>query len=348
MAGDVGLWLVLGLVWCLNLWLVFQLGRALGLSAGWCLLLGLWLTANPFFLFYHGHLMTESLAMSFCIWIALLSVQFLQRPNWSVVVSLAVISALGHLVRSQVMLAVAALWLVAAFQVPWRRLIPFFLVFAVLHLAVIAPWLWRMHQVGAGFSSTELKLGINLFQFGGSPVDDPYHVGPNADWQFPVGFEAMTPAERNGVLLRAALKGIAERPKDYLRKCGQRVFYLLSPVPNFTASGRLQYWGMVVGTTLFFYSCWAAILLRLILFGRLTRAEWLMLGALLVWYLFHFGVNASIRNRLPSDTWCAALALSLWFSRTVGAAPKARPILALLPSSSTVNAAHASKEAVAP
>jgi len=318
LAGQTGLYVVLGLVWCLNAWLAYRLGLVLGLSVRWSLALSLWLTLNPFYLVYHGHLMTEPLTLSFCIGIVLLGAQLLDRPRWSAVVWLAIVTALGHLVRSQVMLAAAAVWLVAAFQLPWRRLVPYFLVFAGLHVIVIAPWLCRMHTVGAGFSSTELKLGINLFQFGGSAVQDPYHPPEGTDWGYPPGIETMTPEQRNAAFLRAGLKGIAERPLDYLRKCGQRVGYLLSPVPSFYSVGRLEYWGMFAATILFLYSCWAAILCRLLFVRRrLTRAEWLLLAALAVWYLFHIAINASVRNRLPSDVWCAALALSLWCPRVM-------------------------------
>jgi hypothetical protein len=315
-AGEAGLWAVLGIVWCLNTWLVYRLGQRLGLPGGWCAALLLWLTANPFFLFYHGHLMTESLALTFCVALVLLGIQLLDRPSWRAAAGLAAVSALGHLVRSQIMLAAAAIWLVAAFELPWRRLVPLFLLFAVLHVAVIAPWLWRMDMVGAGFTSTELKLGINVFQFGGSSVKDPYDSSASVDWCYPPGIESMTPKARNAALLRAGLDGIAAHPNEYLRKCGQRVGYLLSPAPTFYSASWLQYWGMFAATLLFFYSCWAAILVRLALFRRLDRAEWLLLVAILVWYVFHFAINASIRNRLPSDPWCAALALSLWRPRS--------------------------------
>jgi hypothetical protein len=133
----------------------------------------------------------------------------------------------------------------------------------------------------------------------------------------------MTPAERNAAFLRAAVRGIAERPGDYLRKCGQRAIYLLSPIPTFHSASRLQAWGMAGATLLFLYACWSVVLGRLVVLRQLSRPEWLLLTALLVWYLFHFAVNASVRNRLPSDTWCAALALSLWCRVPEGAAAQA-------------------------
>jgi uncharacterized membrane protein len=37
-----------------------------------------------------------------------------------------------------------------------------------------------------------------------------------------------------------------------------------------------------------------------------------MVVALGIWYAFHIMINASIRERLPSDVWIAALAIVTW------------------------------------
>src|SRR5262249_5894767 len=53
LAGPSGMWLVLGLVWCLNSVLVYALGRELGLAVRWRWALVAWLSLNPLYLFYH-------------------------------------------------------------------------------------------------------------------------------------------------------------------------------------------------------------------------------------------------------------------------------------------------------
>src|SRR5205807_5599995 len=98
----------------------------------------------------------------------------------------------------------------------------------------------------------------------------------------------------------------------YLFKCGLRAYYLLSPVPNFYRVSALQYAVILVASLCFFHAFLAAALVRLAFRPALTRPQWLLLTTLSVWILFHVLVNASIRNRLPADFYCAALAISLW------------------------------------
>jgi hypothetical protein len=168
-----------------------------------------------------------------------------------------------------------------------------------------------MKQVGATATATELKLGINLYQFSGAEVDNPYSK-EGSTIPLPEGVEAMTPAERNAVLTRQALHKIAAHPRDYLRKCGIRLEILFSPVPHFTEVSPLQKYAVILSNLLFFHLFLGAAVVRLLGRPRLSRGEVLLLVTLLLWYAFHVLVHASMRNRLPSDVLCAALALSLW------------------------------------
>jgi hypothetical protein len=309
-AGLPGCWVILWLVWCANSVLADQLASTLRFPRPWRWTLVGWVTLNPLFLFYHGHLMTESAVIGLNLALTAVGIRLLESPTTSRACLFAAVAAAAHIVRSQTMLTVLAVWLVAAALIPWRRIVPLLIVFAVVHVALLSPWLWRMNRVGAGPFSTELKLGINLYQFSGTPVADPY--SPNAPFAPPPGVATMTPAERNRVFTAEALNHIVHDPVDYLNKCLSRSAYLFSPVPNFYQVGRLQYLA-ILGSSLAFYHTFlvaAGV-------GLVRRRPWsmgvcLMVVAVAIWYAFHILVNASIRNRLPSDVWIAALALATW------------------------------------
>ena len=97
----------------------------------------------------------------------------------------------------------------------------------------------------------------------------------------------------------------------YLHNCLRRVWYLFSPVPNFYSASRSVKLAMVCSTTLFFYLPWAIIGVLIFRGARLTASESLLMTSVLLWYAFHIFMHASIRQRLPSDLWVAALALSM-------------------------------------
>jgi len=324
-AGDLGFWTVMAVVWCINAILIYELGQTLSLPTGWCWALTLWLTVYPLYLFYHGHLMSEPLTIAFCLGITILGVKWLNQQTWCLLASLAVVSGLGHLVRSLLILPICAVWLVAPFFVPWRRLLPQTATLVCIHVLVLTPWLWRMNTVGAGFYSTELKLGVNLYQYNGAPVDDAYDMNAKQDLGYPPNLHQLSPRERNALLTKMAIQGILDNPGRYLERCGQRVGLLLSPVPRFYQVSHLQYVAVLLSTVFFFYPFLAAIMVRLVIPRKLAAAEWALLLSVLLWYAFHIAIHASIRLRLPSDVWCAALAVSLWVPRpmTTGSDPKA-------------------------
>jgi hypothetical protein len=255
--------------------------------------------------------MTEPAVIGYNLALSALGIRLVESPSAWRVTLFAAVAAAAHITRSQAMLAVIAVWLVAAFAIPWRRLIPLVLIFAVVHIGLLSPWLWRMNRVGAGWSSTELKLGINLYQFSGTFGVDPY--GPEGGrFPLPAGVERMTPRERNSVLTREALKRIGARPKEYLVQCLKRSYYLFSPVPSFYRTSRLQFFTVLISSLAFYHTFLVADVVGLIRRRPWTPEAWVLVAALGVWYAFHLMVNASIRNRLPSDVWVAALAIVTW------------------------------------
>ncbi len=309
-AGLTGCWVIMWLVWCLNSVLADRLASTLGLTKQWRWAFVGWVTFNPLFLFYHGHMMTESAVIGLNLALTAIGIRLIESPTTWGVISFAAVAAAAHMTRSQTMLTVIAVWLVAAVTIQWRRMIPLFLLFAVVHVGLLSPWLWRMSQVGGSPFSTEVKAGINLYQYSGTTVDDPY--APDVRFTLPAGVEMMTPQERNRVLTQEALKQIVREPDKYSKKCLIRSFYLFSPVPGFYQVGRLQYLAILGSSLAFFHTFFVAAVVGLIRRRPWSVGVWLMVVALGVWYTFHIMVNASIRNRLPSDIWIAALAIVTW------------------------------------
>jgi len=309
-AGLTGCWVIMWLVWCLSSVLADGLASTLGLTNQWRWAFVGWVTFNPLFLFYHGHLMTESAVIGLNLALTAIGIRLVESPTTWRVILFAVVAAAAHLTRTQTMLTVIAVWLVAAVTIQWRRMIPLFLLFAVVHAGLLFPWLWRMNHVGGSPFATELKLGINLYQYSGTPVADPY--ARDGGSPLPAEVEMMTPRERNRVLTQEALKQIVREPDKYFKKCLSRSFYLFSPVPSFYQVGRLQYLAILGSSLAFYHTFFVAAVVGLIRRRPWSAGVWLMVVALGVWYAFHIMINASIRHRLPSDIWIAALAIVTW------------------------------------
>jgi len=310
-AGLTGCWVMMWLVWCVNSVLAYGLAVTLGLAERWRWALVGWVTLNPLFLFYHGHLMTESAVIGYILALTALGIRLVESPTVWRVTLFAAVAAAAHITRSQTMLAVIAVWLVGAVTIRWRRLIPLVLLFAVVHIWLLSPWLWRMNRVAGTPFSTELKLGINLYMFSGTDVADPYGPG-GGDFPLPAGIERMTPQERNSVFIKEALKHIISRKKEYINRCLSRSFYLFSPVPNFYKTNRLQYFAILAASLAFFHTFLLAAVVGLIRRRPRSSGAWVLVAALGIWFAFHIMINASIRNRLPSDVWVAALAIVTW------------------------------------
>lgn len=311
--GTFGFWVILGVTWCLSSVLIMKLGLALQLPPPGPWLLVIWLTVNPFMLYYHGHLMTEPLAICLVLAGALAGIHLLQRPSLANALILAFVAALGQLTRSQLLLLPAAAWLMAFVAMP-RAALRRFPVFLAAFLLMLAPWLWRMHRVGAGFTATERKLGVNLMTHNNPSVADSYDPSLLQDKDYPPGelLENLPAAERDRYLTRLAVAGIIEHPGQYAWNCWRRVGLLFSPVPNFHEASPLQTAGFIGATILFVYVPLALVSLGMVCRRPLTTPQVFLLIVLALWYVSHFLLNASVRNRLPSDPLLAALALALW------------------------------------
>jgi hypothetical protein len=259
--------------------------------------------------------MTEPLTLALGAGLLATGIEWVERPQWRTLVALGVLSGLAHLTRTALLLPVLSIGLVAMATIPWRRLLPMALVFVLFHAAVISPWLLRMERIGAGGRSTELKLGINMFIYNNTLVNNPYRLGPGESHHEPPDLDEMTPASRDSRLLRLGVRSILLRPDLYLRNCLRRAGYLLSPWPNFTTPSPLKTAVLLLTTVIYLYAFWGLFLRTLWLGIPMTKGRWVVLLALGLWYAFHILLHASVRQRLPSDVWVAALALSAWSDR---------------------------------
>lgn len=122
----------------------------------------------------------------------------------------------------------------------------------------------------------------------------------------------MEPAERDRYLARIALEGIIANPNAYLKNCLRRVCLLLSPVPNYHAASPSVTAGFAISTIVFVYLPLILVGIALVTRQPFSASQVFLLVVIVLWYISHFLLNASVRNRLPSDTLIAALALSLW------------------------------------
>jgi len=310
--GPVGFWIVSGIIWCVSLSLIWRLGVSLGWTTAGLWLIIAWFSVNPFFLYYHLHLMTETLAIAVGTAILVCGVRFVKQPSLRLACVLGLLSGAGHLTRTALLLPVMAIWGVALFTFPFRKSALCLIACLVAHLAVVGPWLVRMHSVQAGLGATEVKLGHNLFLYNYPGVDNPYELRAGERIDFPPGLEQMTPAGRDALLTRYAITGIMQHPRKYLRNCLRRAFYFFSPVPNFYASSLATKAGTACSTLVSLILPWAIIAWLLTKRMSITRGEAVLLISILLWYTFHILMHASIRQRLPSDLWVAMLAVSLW------------------------------------
>ena len=309
--GVTGCWIMLWLVWCVESVSAYRFGMVCGLPEKWRWVLIGWMTVYPIYVFYHGHLMTEPLVTCFVLSIIGLGLRFIRQPSVFGCIGLAVISAFGHLTRTQLLLPLVAVALVATATVPWRRLWPLSLMFILIHLAVVSPWLARMVSVGGTPWNVELKFGINLFTYCGATGGDGYQPD-DSPVPYPPDLELLTPATRDTLLRRRAISAIISQPMAYAQTCLDRVGYLLSPTPNFYKAGLWQTVMLVGSTALFVYLPFAAVLVASLKGRHFNESSRLLLVAIVVWYAFHVAVHASIRQRIPSDILLAALSLLVW------------------------------------
>jgi hypothetical protein len=320
--GSQGYPLAVAFAWGLAMIGAWLLAEKMRLAERWRWVVVIGLTVNPLLIFYHGHVMGESLtiALSFFLlgaaidWLRTLAGGFTLR--WATL-RFAILTALAHLTRTQLLIIPLGAFGLAgqryarkskAIQRQWLLWGAALLTF---HFALISPWLWRMAQVGAPGIFTEVNLGYSLYLFNHPEVKNPYSPDSGATGDFPSQVLSLSASERDQLLLGLALQEIAHRPGRYLQNCLRRLGYLLSPVAHFYGISLERQFIILLSTIFFVYLPLVAVA-----WGawreRLNRIESrLLAGTLIAWFLFHGLVNASLINRLPSDCWLWVLGTAL-------------------------------------
>ncbi len=306
---ENGFWVILSLVWLANLFLMGAFAKQMGLGRPQTAALVVWLTAYPTLLFYHGHLMTESVCITLSLLLLLSAFRFAKTEQVRWLVAFGLLSGISQLVRTQLLLIPIAFFILLCRRVRFRQWLSYGLLFILVHGLVISPWLLRMRQLGSHGIATELKLGFNLYKFNSSTVDNPYRQNV----VIPPEVAALPPDVRDKRLTRMTLYEVLSDPMHYLKLCFFRMGYLFSPVANFSKVSFLQNLLLFLTTVFFIYVPLAWIGLNLWRKSRMDFFQQNLVLILALWYLFHFAVNASIRNRLPSDYLLATLALSPGF-----------------------------------
>lgn len=326
---ETGFYLVAACFWGIMPILLHWLSRELQLPATAELALLLWCTTNPFFLFYHLHLMTEVLAIPLLTLTLIVGVKLLNSRTWKVAVLLGIVSAADHLTRTALLLPVIAIWCTYIWVekrsiAAAARLV---ILFGLTHLLLIFPWLLRMDRVGGQATlATERKMGSNLYVYNYPGVSNPYHISPGESIQFPDGLEKLTPAQRDALLSKLAVQFIRSHPQLYLQNCARRLYYLLSPVPNFYEAGALRTAAMAAASVIYVLGPFVFAVIGVFRRRRtLNAAQGMLVLSIVFWYVFHVAVHASVRQRLPSDVTLAVLAASLvWGAQKLHAAPGTR------------------------
>ncbi len=330
---DTAFWLVSGIAWTLAMLALSWLSKALNLSPFLTAATLLWFTLNPFLVYYHLHLMTETLAVLLMSAMLACGILMIEKSDWKLALLLGVLSGAGFLTRTALILVPAAIWAVAFVRSLRPRAVMLFVTFAVGFLALASPWLWRMHSVGAGFTASELKMGQNLYLYNYTEVGNPYNLRPGEGVPFPDGLEDMQPLERDRLLTRLGIQTILKRPARYALNCLRRLYYLISPVPNFSSGGRLSSLAMTCATIVFLYVPWVLLAFALWRRPSLDWKQSTLLLLLVLWFLAHITIHASVRQRLPSDlvgaVLCASKAGDLLAKRQRGDSAMAEPLGAL-------------------
>lgn len=306
---PIGFWIATGLIWCVSLVLVRALGMSLRLKPVALWILILWFATYPLYAYYHLHLMTETLAIAIATAILACGTTLVQRPTWQLACVLGILAGLGHLTRTALLLPFAAVWIVFLVSFRTKLLLP--AVSLLAYLVIVTPWFIRMHSVHAGFGATEVKLGQNLYLYNYPYVENPYKVRNDEHVDFPSGLEQMTPAQRDSLLMRYGIAEILNHPGKYVLNCLRRFSYLISPLPNFYTSSLIVAVALSSVTIVYLFLPWTVVGLLLVKGLRITRTEAILALTIAFWYGFHTVMHASIRQRLPSDLWVAALAISM-------------------------------------
>ena len=179
---------VIGAATCL---LVFALARGLfGQTAG--LIAGALAAIYPFFIFYTGLVLTETLFIATLAGAMLLLVRA-ERSRWRLLAA-GVVTGVGILIRPSMLLMAPLLAIWWACRRPAGRRILEGMAFLAIAWGCLGPWVWRNYRIFEHFVPTTLTTGESLYE-----ANSPYATGGPAMHIIPWGNapEGLTEYERD-------------------------------------------------------------------------------------------------------------------------------------------------------
>ena len=226
---------VVSAVTCL---LVFYLGRAVfGQAAG--LWAGAMAAVYPFFVFYTGLVLSETLFIALLVLLVMLEWRVLSHSSPWAAAATGVVAGLAALTRpSALLLPLLALPLLfVGTPRKGRRAVCVALLLLGL-AAVMAPWVWRNYRVTGRFVPTTLQVGASLYESNSPGADG----GPAMDrTKWPPEARGLSEYDRNQYLFKQAVAFIRSDWPRFGRLCLHRCKRFWNLLPNYSDYRRPGY-----------------------------------------------------------------------------------------------------------
>jgi 4-amino-4-deoxy-L-arabinose transferase-like glycosyltransferase len=276
----------------------------------------------PFFLFYQGLLLSETLFNTLLI--AAFACLYWWRERGSridgALVATCFCFAAATMTKATLTILPPLLLAIAAFHGPQRvrRASCIFVVSSLLYACFMSPWWLRNYGLFGTFVPFSTGAGINLY-IGNNPNNPAVGV----DWVTDVEPDVVSrinaiPDElaRQRAFVAAAVEYIAADPVAFLERMGKKFLRFWNIVPNAPAFSSRAY--QVISAASF-----GPILLMAIIGAIHRRSRWVLMPiyALIVYFtIVHMVTIASLRYRLPLEPFIILLAAERlsrtrdWFS----------------------------------
>jgi len=276
--------------------LVFILTRRI-FSREPALLAALMAAIYPFFIFYSGLILNETLFIFFFlveIYLLLRLVEARLRGDayWFALAA-GICAGVTVLLRGAVLLFYFFIWAFLFLMIrPKRKALFAVVIHCVIFWATLSPWFWRNYRITHHFVPTTLRVGISLYegnspQATGAPI---LHI-----LKIPDEARNLSEYEKDRFLRQAAARYIIEHPSRFLRLSVVKFFRFWNPVPNYPGFRQPI---LIVGSAASFLPVLVFSLLGIWLRCREWR-RWLWVILPVVYFtLLHMVFVGSLRYRV--------------------------------------------------
>jgi len=215
-------------------------------------LAGLAAAGYPYFVYYSGYLMTETLAALLFAWLGYLWLGWDRRSGGASFFAGGLVAGLATLARP-VFLFLSLLvlpWSIAA-GTSWRRGVAATLLFALGQVLVVAPWTLRNYAVTGKLIPVQSDGGRMAYQFTVwyadplFPTFEPEKLDERAA-EFKAAnremfdrMAALPESERDAVALRAMRSFVWEHPRAFLRATARKLYWFWRPSDFAVVSSRV-------------------------------------------------------------------------------------------------------------